>query len=92
MMVKAYTGQLKRGLFVADSPSVKLPDTCRVIINILDVDAEETEPHIKTKSLRQKEALDRLYDGLAAIKDEPLDAEFDALMNQRFTIGRELNL
>jgi len=47
---------------------------------------------IQSQSQRQKEALRRLYDGLAAIDDEPLDAEFDAILGQRFNIERELDL
>jgi hypothetical protein len=89
MMIRAYTGQIERGRFIADSPSTKLPDMCRVIINILD---DECVAPTRTNSRRQKEALGRLYSGLAAIDNEPLDAEFDAAMNQRFNIGRELSL
>ena len=45
-----------------------------------------------TDSQKQKEALHRLYSGLKAINDEPLDDEFDSFMAKGFNITRELDL
>lgn len=83
MMVKAYTGYMERdGRFVADSPTIQLPGRARVIVNILD-----SEVPAVTNSQKQKEALSRLYTGIASIDDESLDFELP-----RFNIGRELDL
>jgi len=83
MMVRAYTGIMERdGRFVADSPTTKLPVGVRVIVNIL-----EGEASVTTNSQRQREALSRLYAGLASIDDEPFDGDLP-----RFDIGRELDL
>jgi len=83
MMVKAYTGYMERdGRFVADSPTIELPIRARVIVNILD---DETPS--ATNAQKQKEALSRLYAGVASIDDESLDFEFP-----RFNIEREMDL
>ncbi|MDR1530984.1 MAG: hypothetical protein LBS62_02155 [Clostridiales bacterium] len=87
MMIRAYTGQIEHVRFIADNPYTKLPDVCRVIINILD---DEHVAPARINSRRQKEALGRLYSALTAIGNEPLNAEFDAAMSQRFNIEEEL--
>ena len=65
-----------------------------VVVSILNDKVEESgakPAKPETKAKKQKEALSRLYARLSVIDDEPLDAEFDAIMNQRFNIGRELS-
>jgi len=47
---------------------------------------------LKTKAQQQNLALKRLSEGLKAIDDEPFDEEFDALVNRRFNITRELDV
>ena len=55
------------------------------------IKVEESGVEAGTKAKKQG-ALSLLYAGISAIDDEPLDAEFDAIMNRRFNISRELSL
>ena len=90
-MIKTYQGYFKEGgLFVADSPLIQIPARRRAIVNVLE--DEVVVGDVNVNSRKQKEALDRLYIGLGKIDDEPLDDEFDAVMNQRFNIVRELDV
>jgi len=89
-MEETYQGYFQHdGRFVADIPTVKMPAMRRVIVKVL---ADDYVTPAKTSSQKQKDALGRLYAGLAVIDNEPLDDEFDAIMSQRFNIGRELDL
>ena len=88
-VAKTYQGYFTEDVrLIANGVQIKLPATNQVVVKVLD---EHVKPLV-TKSQRQKEALSRLYAGLADIDNEPIDAEFDALVNQGFNIGRELNL
>jgi hypothetical protein len=69
--------------------SVVLPENTNILITVLN---EVTSDRSKTKAQEQNEALKRLSAGLKSIKDEPLDAEFDAIMSQRVTITRNLDV
>ena len=92
-MAQSYQGYfLSDGRLMTNGSPIKLPTEYMVIVNVLDV--KVVKPGVKTitKAQKQKEALSRLYAGLAAIDNEPLDAEFDAIMSRRFNIGRELSL
>jgi hypothetical protein len=85
-MYQAYKGQVCNGQLII-SEEVTLPEDARLIITVVD-----DSPQTNTKAQQQKEALNRLYVGLNAIEDEPLDEKFDAIMNQRFNVGRMLDL
>ena len=97
-MIKTYQGYFKEGgLFVADGSLIQIPARRRAIVNILEDEVvgdvlSEVAADISSNSRKQKEALDRFYIGLGKIDDEPLDDEFDAVMNQRFNIVRELDV
>jgi hypothetical protein len=92
-MAQSYQGYfLPDGRLMTNGSPIKLPTEYMVIVNVLDDKVEEPSVKTRIKAQKQKEALSRLYAGLAAIDNEPLDAEFDAIMSRRFNIGRELSL
>ena len=87
-MLKMYQGRYENGHFILpEHELVLIPDNANIIITVLD-----DIPSFKSIAQKQREALKRLSDGLKKIDDEPFDEEFDAIMNQRFNIGRELDL
>ena len=88
-LIQTYQGYFQEdGRFIPDNPLTKVPPRRRTIINVL----EEEITDVKTRSQAQLEAFERFVAANQAIDDEPLDAEFDAIINQRFNITRELNL
>ena len=83
-----YQGRYENGHFILpEHERVLIPNNANIIITVL-----EDESFRKTIAQRQRESLKRLSEGLKKIDDEPFDEEFDAIMNQRFNIGRELDL
>lgn len=75
---------LEDGTFISNGAVVDLPVHTRITIMF--------PGEMKTKSQRQKEALARLVSSMNQIDDEPFDEEFDAILNKRFTIARELDI
>jgi len=87
--MQAYEGYFQEdGRFISNNMIVKLPIRRQVIVNVLD---NEIIGKAKTESQRQKEALSDLYKGLSLINGESFDEEFDAIMEQGFTL-RELDI
>ena len=90
VMVQTFQGYFQEdGRFISDNLLSQIPVMRKAIVNIL---VDEPIAEIKTDSQKQKEALQCLYDGLKEIDDEPFDEEFDAIIKQGFTIGKELDL
>ena len=86
-MYQAYKGYFRNGRFVS-SDLIAIPDNVEVYVMVV---GDEQLPQ-RTLAQKQNEALKRLSAGLKTIEDEPFDEEFDAIMSQRFNIGRELDL
>jgi len=89
-MTKTYTGYfVEDGRFVENGAIVKIPVRQLTIVNVMqDKVIDET----KTKSQKQKEALAKLYTDLKNIDNEPFDDAFDKIINEGFSLGRELDL
>ncbi|MDR2203035.1 MAG: hypothetical protein LBE76_01770 [Nitrososphaerota archaeon] len=87
-MLATYKGQVRDGKPML-TEDVILPENASLIITVLN---EKYSENTKTKAQQQNEALKRLSKGLKAINDEPFDAKFDAIINRRFNITRELNI
>ena len=80
-MAQSYQGYfLPDGRLMTNGSPIKLPTEYMVVVNVLDDKVDEPGVKTRTKAQKQKEALSRLYAGLATIDNEPLDAEFDAIM------------
>jgi len=92
-MIQTYQGYFQTdGRFISDNLLVQIPAGRRTIVTVLEDETDEMIENGTTDSQKQKEALNRLYSGLKAINDEPLDDEFDSFMAQGFNITRELDL
>lgn len=83
MTMKTYVGQLERGRFIADSPSVKLPDTCRVIVNILDDEAMEAKTHSGAERQAKLVAFDQFIEDARKAENEQTEADWSELENIR---------
>ena len=83
-MIQAYQGYFgEDGRFVADNVSVKIPIKRRVIVNVLDDEVVET----KSKAQLQNDALKMFSVAMKEITDEPLDEEFDEIVNKSILAG-----
>jgi len=80
------------GVLMLNSSMIALKQSKKVMEGEAVKIGSLTEEGSVADSKKQKDALDRLYAGLKAINDEPFDEEFDAIINQRFNIARELDL
>ena len=56
------------------------------------VTGNKPQPLEKSKSQRQAEALDKMLSAFSLIENEPLDDEFDKIVNDRVNISRDINL
>ncbi len=87
-MIQTYQGYFQAdGRFIPDSRLAQIPIMRRAIVNVFDEEISE-----KPDSQKQREALIKFSAGLSKISDEPLDETFDAVINERFNIGREMDL
>ena len=87
-MTETYHGQILEdgGLLVSGLPAGMLSKQQEITVTIRVFG--KTQAHTsQNNSQKQKNALNRLYSGLASINDESVDFEFP-----RFNIGRELDL
>ena len=91
-MIQTFQGYFQedgRFVSISDRLFIQIPVRRRTIITILN---DEIIEDAMTDSQKQKKALNRLYIGLNAIDDEPLDDEFDAMISHGFNIMRELDV
>ena len=89
-MIQTYQGYFEDdGRFISDNVVVNIPTMQKVILNILP---DEPIPKKKITPQQQLEAIERFTKAMREIDDEPFDDEFDAIMNQGFTIGRNREL
>ena len=88
-MAQIYQGHYENGNYILDDGAV-MPENTRFSIRIL---ADKVKPKRKKKTAaqQQNEALKRFYKAIDAITDEPLDDEFDAIVNSGFKFNRELD-
>ena len=91
-MIQAYLGYFQdNGQFVPyeENSAIRIPTNVEVYVVVTE---KKLSFFSKTKSQRQKEALDKLLAALGTIENEPLDDEFDQIVNTRVNISRELDL
>jgi len=82
--MQAYRARYERGRVVPlGSPSI--PEGSDIILTVLN--ASEAENPIKT----QRRAIDRFLDEMRTC-DEMLPSDFDAVINQRMSLSREVDI
>ena len=61
-------------------------------LRTLNASADEATRQVKTKAQLQNEALKAFRAGIREITDEPIDEEFEAIVNNRVNITKGLDL
>ena len=95
-MYQTYIGCVRNGQPII-SEEVILPENANLIITILD-ELPLIDVFSKNKNVlfgdkqAHRAAFEEFFESLSEIDDEPLDAEFDAILSQRVNITRELDL
>ena len=96
MMYQTYSGRVRNGRPII-SEAVTLPENASLIITVLNEAPFASVPNKNENTLigdRQlhRAAFEEFFAAMTEIDDEPLDAEFDAILAQRINITRKLNL
>ncbi len=90
--IRAYQGYFKDdGRFVPNDVLVKIPPLRRVIVNVLEEQADD----IEISKQNQSKAFDEFFETMESLNKrgiELLDDEFDTILSNRVNISRELCL
>ncbi|MDR1705399.1 MAG: hypothetical protein LBS19_12035 [Clostridiales bacterium] len=86
-MMQTYHGYVREGRFISRD-GAEIPNGTEVLVVVTGKELPQGE----SRAQRQLEAVERFIAANRAITDEPLDEEFDAIINSRFSITRELDL
>jgi len=93
---QTYTGRVCNGQPVV-SEAVALPEGAELLITLLSESfpteaAEINQSAMLSNRQAQRAAFEEFFSAMAEIDDEPLDDEFDLILNNRVNISRELDL
>jgi len=94
MVYKTYTGRVHNGQPMI-SKSVMLPENAHLLITVLNelLSADIVNKNVLLSDRQaHRAAFEKFFAAMGEIDDEPLDAEFDAILAQRVKITRELDL
>jgi hypothetical protein len=89
---QTYSGRVRNGQPVISGSAI-LPENASVFVTVLGtVTSTELQDKNRSDLNDHKQAHLEFLAAIAAINDEPLDDEFDAILAKRVNITRELDL